>query len=70
MNKALGPSGEASSEVVTAVFEIPLLAHACMEPLNCTVHVTPTTAGGFDRHYREVSVERVRAAGRQGRRSA
>ena len=23
---------------------MPLLAHACMEPLNCTVHVTPTSA--------------------------
>jgi isoquinoline 1-oxidoreductase subunit beta len=44
VNKALGPSGEASGEVITAAFEIPLLAHACMEPLNCTVHVTPTSA--------------------------
>jgi isoquinoline 1-oxidoreductase beta subunit len=42
--KALGSSGEASSEVVTAAFEMPLLAHACMEPLNCTVHVTATSA--------------------------
>ena len=23
---------------------MPLLAHACMEPLNCTVHITPTSA--------------------------
>ena len=44
VNKALGPSSEASSEVVTAAFEIPLLAHACMEPVNCTVHITPTSA--------------------------
>src|SRR5271163_2417140 len=44
VKKALGSSGEASSEVVTAAFEMPLLAHACMEPLNCTVHVTPTSA--------------------------
>ena len=44
VKKALGSSGEASSEVVTAAFELPLLAHACMEPLNCTVHVTPTSA--------------------------
>jgi isoquinoline 1-oxidoreductase beta subunit len=44
VKKALAPGGEASSEVVTAAFEVPLLAHACMEPLNCTVHVTPTSA--------------------------
>src|ERR1700686_2103418 len=44
VKRALASSGEASSEVVTAAFEVPLLAHACMEPLNCTVHVTPTSA--------------------------
>jgi isoquinoline 1-oxidoreductase subunit beta len=41
---AFGTSGEASGEVVAAAFELPLLAHACLEPLNCTVHVTPTSA--------------------------
>jgi isoquinoline 1-oxidoreductase beta subunit len=30
--------------VVTAEYEMPLLAHATLEPLNCTVHVTPTAA--------------------------
>lgn len=28
-----------SGDVVHAAYELPLLAHACMEPLNCTVHV-------------------------------
>jgi isoquinoline 1-oxidoreductase beta subunit len=36
--------GADAREVVTAEFEMPLLAHACMEPLNCTVHITPTSA--------------------------
>jgi len=31
-------------EVISATFELPLLAHACMEPMNCTVHVTPSSA--------------------------
>jgi isoquinoline 1-oxidoreductase beta subunit len=44
VKKALSAAGESSNEVVTAAYELPLLAHACMEPLNCTVHVTPTSA--------------------------
>jgi isoquinoline 1-oxidoreductase beta subunit len=37
--------GLASSEdVIVAEYEMPLLAHATMEPLNCTVHITPTSA--------------------------
>jgi isoquinoline 1-oxidoreductase beta subunit len=31
-------------EVYARDYEMPLLAHATMEPLNCTVHVTPTSA--------------------------
>jgi len=42
VEKALG--GAASGEVMSAAFEMPLLAHACMEPLNCTLHVSPTSA--------------------------
>jgi isoquinoline 1-oxidoreductase beta subunit len=35
---------EADRETVTAVYEMPLLAHACMEPLNCTLHITASSA--------------------------
>ena len=44
VKRVLSAAGESSSEVVTVAYELPLLAHACMEPLNCTVHVTPTSA--------------------------
>lgn len=41
--KALGDASKALSqgERVEAVFELPFLAHATMEPLNATVHVKP-----------------------------
>ena len=55
VNKALG----AGSEVMTADFEMPLLAHACMEPVNCTVQVTPTSAEAW---IGTQVMERVRAA--------
>ena len=34
----------ADGKEFNAEFEMPLLAHACMEPLNCTVHVRPDSA--------------------------
>ena len=40
----LGADSAPVKGVVTATYELPLLAHACLEPLNCTVHVTPTFA--------------------------
>ena len=41
--KAVGDANKALSQgdVFTAAYEEPLLAHACMEPLNCTLHVMP-----------------------------
>jgi isoquinoline 1-oxidoreductase beta subunit len=42
--RTLGSSAGPAGGVLEATFEMPLLAHACMEPLNCTVHVTPNSA--------------------------
>lgn len=44
--KEVGRVGDVFTQggIVTAEYEMPLLAHATMEPLNCTVHVTPTSA--------------------------
>ncbi len=40
IDKALGPSDGAYGQT----YEMPFLAHATMEPLNCTVHITPGSA--------------------------
>jgi isoquinoline 1-oxidoreductase beta subunit len=42
--QTLGSDRAPASGVISATFEMPLLAHACMEPMNCTVHVTPASA--------------------------
>jgi isoquinoline 1-oxidoreductase beta subunit len=41
--KQVGELGD-TRDMITMEYEVPLLAHAAMEPLNCTVHVTPTSA--------------------------
>ena len=57
--RTLGSGSASSSGVISASFELPLLAHAAMEPLNCTVHVTPTFAEAW---IGTQVMERVRAA--------
>jgi len=59
VERALGSSSAPASDVISATFEIPLLAHATMEPLNCTVHLTPTFAEVW---IGTQVMERVRAA--------
>jgi isoquinoline 1-oxidoreductase beta subunit len=41
--KSVGDAGKAlgDGKVIEALYEVPYLAHATMEPLNCTVHLQP-----------------------------
>jgi isoquinoline 1-oxidoreductase subunit beta len=57
--RTLGADEAPASGVVTATFEMPLLAHACMEPMNCTLHVT---AKGAEVWIGTQVIGRVRAA--------
>jgi isoquinoline 1-oxidoreductase beta subunit len=43
--KVVGDAAKGLSEgdLFEAAYELPFLAHATMEPMNCTVHVTPTS---------------------------
>ncbi len=34
----------AASKKIEAIYELPFAAHACMEPMNCTVHIQPDRA--------------------------
>ena len=59
LDKAFGPRDHPAGDIVTATYEAPLLAHACMEPMNCTVHITPASAEVW---IGTQVIERVRAA--------
>jgi isoquinoline 1-oxidoreductase beta subunit len=59
VERTLGSGSAPATDVVSATFEMPLLAHATMEPLNCTVHVTPTFAEAW---IGTQVMERVRAS--------
>ncbi|MET3650496.1 xanthine dehydrogenase family protein molybdopterin-binding subunit [Dyella japonica] len=41
LGREVGQVGNAKGKVVSATYQLPMLAHATMEPLNTTVHVRP-----------------------------
>jgi isoquinoline 1-oxidoreductase beta subunit len=63
--KEAGDPGKSlgSGDVFTQAYEMPLLAHACMEPMNCTVHVQ---AGAAEVWIGTQVIERVRQAVAKG----
>jgi isoquinoline 1-oxidoreductase beta subunit len=54
---------ESAAQKVEAVYEVPFLAHATMEPVNCTVHDRPD---GCDIWVGRTSSRRLVAALRHG----
>jgi isoquinoline 1-oxidoreductase beta subunit len=63
--KEVGDLGKSwgSGDVFSQTYEMPLLAHACMEPMNCTVHVSP---GAAEVWIGTQVIERVRQAVAKG----
>jgi isoquinoline 1-oxidoreductase beta subunit len=75
--KEVGSVGEVFGKggVVTAEYEMPLLAHATLEPMNCTVHITPTSAEAWIgtqvmTRVRDAVAKAAGVPGRQGDRQA
>ena len=56
--------GLTQGERFDADYELPLLAHATMEPMNCTVRLTPGALRDLDRHPSAEQVPGIRGQGR------
>ena len=66
----IGDADKAMASAVTkveATYQVPFLAHATMEPMNCTVHVRKD---GCEIWVGTQAIARVQAAAREGRRPA